>query len=184
MNNLGIIASQISGHLWAPSGAYDAIASTTLSTATASITFSGIPSTYNHLQLRVVCGSASGTSYLVMKINGDSTAANYSSHYLVGFGSGTPVYGGAGSRIGDLGVVPTSATTFTGSIIDGLDYSSIYKYKTFRMLSGYDSGSAGNLGFTSMAWLNSSTAISSITFTLDNSANFVANSSFALYGIR
>ena len=50
----GIYASQISGHTFVPSGAYDALASVTIpagQTAT-SIVFAGIPSGYKHLQIR------------------------------------------------------------------------------------------------------------------------------------
>ena len=74
----GIWASQISGHLWAPSGAYDAIASTTLSASAASITFSGIPSTYTHLQVRLQTSASAAANYYY-QVNGD-TGSNYYWH--------------------------------------------------------------------------------------------------------
>ena len=49
---LGIMASAISGNLWAPGKDYDSIATTTLGSSTASVTFSSIPSTYRYLQIR------------------------------------------------------------------------------------------------------------------------------------
>jgi hypothetical protein len=47
---LGIMASQISGHL--VTNSYESIQTVTVSTATPSITFSSIPATYKHLQIR------------------------------------------------------------------------------------------------------------------------------------
>jgi hypothetical protein len=41
---LGIMASQISGHLWEPQGAYDALSTVTLSANASSVSFTGIPS--------------------------------------------------------------------------------------------------------------------------------------------
>jgi hypothetical protein len=50
---LGIYASQISGHLFAPSGAYDSIATVTWYWLSGIILLlASIPATYTHLQLR------------------------------------------------------------------------------------------------------------------------------------
>jgi hypothetical protein len=180
---LGIMASQISGHLWAPEGAYDALATVTLSAATASVTFSGIPSGYKHLQIRLIASSASGSSYLQMKVNGDTTAANYASHYLYATGVGVSA-GGGSSRIGDFGLYPTSSTIYAGGIIDLLDYTSVSKNKTIRNLNGYDANGSGQVSLNSQLWMNSSTPITSLSFNFDNSANITANSQFALYGVK
>jgi hypothetical protein len=49
------MASQISGHLYdGPFGAYDSLATVTLSADAASVTFAGIPSGYKHLQIRAI----------------------------------------------------------------------------------------------------------------------------------
>jgi hypothetical protein len=50
---LGIISSQISGHLFAPSGAYDSIATVSGTGSSGTISFTSIPSTYTHLQIRL-----------------------------------------------------------------------------------------------------------------------------------
>ena len=52
-NNVGIYASQISGHLYGgPYGAYDSLATVTVpSGGVASVTFAGIPSGYQHLHI-------------------------------------------------------------------------------------------------------------------------------------
>jgi hypothetical protein len=85
---LGIMASQISGHLWAPEGAYDSLATVTLSASTASIEFAGIPATYKHLQVRVIARSA-GTSLagLYMSINSSVDPVIITHTILVGDGS-------------------------------------------------------------------------------------------------
>jgi hypothetical protein len=96
---LGIMASQISGHLWAPEGAYDSLATVTLSANTSSITFAGIPAGYKHLQLRATWANSTGADTW-MRINGD-TGSNYAAHYLNGNGSAAA--GGAITGAGALG---------------------------------------------------------------------------------
>ena len=84
---LGIMASAMSGNLFAPSGAYDSIATTTLSSSASSITFSSIPATYTHLQIRGIVGDVTGgQASILAQLNGD-TATNYSTHFLTGNGS-------------------------------------------------------------------------------------------------
>ena len=189
----GIFASQISGHLFAPSGAYDSIATTTLSSSSASITFSSIPSTYTHLQIRGIAQS-NRTTYpdsLMMQFNGD-TGTNYSNHYLFGNGSTTTSVGYVSqNQINTSSTVPSNSYTtsmFNGSVIDILDYANTSKYKTARLLTGADTnGTAGGgyyttIGLYSGAWLNTN-VITSITL-LMGSSSFTQYSSFALYGIR
>jgi hypothetical protein len=83
---LGIMASQISGHLFAPSGAYDSIATTTLSSPAASITFSSIPATYTHLQIRGIARSTAAAGNVSIAYNSD-TGSNYAGHDLYGDGA-------------------------------------------------------------------------------------------------
>ena len=176
----GIWASQISGHLWAPSGAYDAIASTTLSAATASITFSGIPSTYTHLQLRGIAKNTTGATNPIITFNGDS-ATNYVWHQL--YGDGASAGATASPTNAGIGFTYSSASQFSGFVMDILDYASITKNKTVRTLGGADNNGSGYAVLTSGSWLNSSSAINSITFAT-GSTTFTQYSSFALYGIK
>jgi hypothetical protein len=83
---LGIYASQISGHLFAPSGAYDSIATATFTGSALSVTFSSIPSTYTHLQIRGLARTPSGNDQIDLRFNGDS-GNNYSMHGLSGDGA-------------------------------------------------------------------------------------------------
>ena len=191
---LGIIASQISGHLFAPSGAYDSIATTTVGAGgTASVTFSSIPSTYTHLQLRIFAQS-NRTTYAIdngyIQYNSD-TAANYSWHWLTGDGASA----GAGSatsqsqiQIGDRAIgTSVSPGTWGSIVIDILDYANTSKYKTNRTLSGCDtngvvSGAAGIVNLASGLW-QSTSAINTIKFAAFN-GNLNQYTSVALYGIK
>ena len=73
-----------------PKGDFESIATTTVgSGGTGTITFSDIPQTYKHLQIRAF-GQSNRASVSFdgakMKINGDATS-NYSNHGLTGTGS-------------------------------------------------------------------------------------------------
>ena len=87
---LGIYASQISGHLWAPSGAYDSIATATGTGSSGIINFTSIPSTYTHLQLRV-SALPSSVDQMVCRVGNGSidTGSNYARHTLNGNGTNT-----------------------------------------------------------------------------------------------
>jgi hypothetical protein len=184
---LGIMASQISGHLWSPEGAYDALATVTLSAATASVSFVGIPSGYKHLQIRGIGRDtqASGAHSLRLQFN-DDTGSNYTYHAITGDGSSAS----AGALTAQPTQYPgfligTSGTTgvFSASIIDILDYANTSKNKVTRTLSGVDNNGSGNIGLFSGMWLNT-IAITSVTLLPAASSNFIQNSQFALYGVR
>lgn len=188
---LGIMASAISGNLFAPSGAYDSIATTTVGAGgSSSITFSSIPATYTHLQIRMLAqvNAATGVRDAFIRANGD-TASNYSRHWLYDFdGSGTPNSLGTASAAyygyGYMCGTTTGTNVFTASVIDILDYTNTNKYKTFKTLSGNEKDTGGNavIIFGSGGWYSTS-AINSITIA-PTSGNISQYSSFALYGIK
>jgi hypothetical protein len=188
-NNVGIYASQISGHLYGgPYGAYDSLATVTLSSSASSITFAGIPSGYKHLQIRGIARSTRSDqngSFANVIFNNDTTA-NYSWHFLNGNGSSASALGRSSQNAIEVDRWATSlvtANTYGSIIIDILDYANVTKNKTLRYLGGYDGNGNGEIYLGSGAWLNSSTGISSITLT-EGSGNFTANTQFALYGIK
>ena len=173
---LGIYASQISGHLWAPAGAYDSIATTTVGAGGSStVTFSSIPSTYTHLQLRCITNSGGDR----LQFNGD-TAANYTRHYLLGNGTAASSGASTGATYSSVIDYTNTASTFAGSIVDILDYNNTNKFKTIRSLTGFDTNSQGEIFLFSGLW-RSTAAISTITITGGTAAQY---SSFALYGIK
>jgi hypothetical protein len=179
---LGIYASQISGHLL-PFGAYDSIATTTVGAGgTSTITFSSIPSTYTHLQIRAIArDSATGSAKVTF--NSD-TASNYSAHAL--YGEGTTA--AAASLLTTYipiqrsGFIAIATNTFSGIVMDILDYANTNKYKTTRSLAGWDANGTGYINFESGSWRNTA-AITSITITSNGTA-YQQYSSFALYGIK
>jgi hypothetical protein len=183
---LGIYASQISGHLFAPSGAYDSIATTTVGAGGAStITFSSIPSTYTHLQIRYTARQdASAIGQVFFRVNSD-TGGNYSSHLLYGDGGGVAAGSYTSdnySRTGLLGGTSLASNIFGVATIDILDYANTNKFKTTRTLSGIDANGSGYVWYTSSNW-RSTSAVTSLSFFAEH-GNFIQNTQFALYGIK
>ena len=187
-NNVGIYASQISGHLWAPNGSMDALATVTVpSGGAASVEFAGIPQGYKHLKICAITRSTTGgtgSGGTKIQFNGDTNFANYTYHRLIGDGSSPNAYGQAG---GDYPfILPLDGNTagaYAAGIIDILDYSSITKNKTMKVLDGADYNGSGVVGFKSQLWMNSSSAILSIVLT-PSTGNFKQYSQFALYGVK
>ena len=177
----GVVASQISGHLASPSS-YESIATVTVgSGGQSTVSFSSIPSTYKHLQIRYI-GRTSSNQNTIMRFNGD-TGTNYSLHFLYGQGSSTGAAAETPQTYIYTDVLTGSTTGYTAAVIDILDYTSVNKNKTVRSLSGQDlNGTASYVFYSSGVWRNSSTAITSITFY--GGANYDQYSSFALYGIK
>jgi hypothetical protein len=182
---LGIWASQISGHLWAPAGAYDALATVTVPSGGAStITFSGIPSGYKHLQIRMMALTTVSGGSPQIRFNSDS-GSNYSNHILYGTGSSA----GTGVNVSNTGMYIGGSNTGTNTtypfvaVTDVLDYGSTSKNKTIRTLSGLDSNGSGEISLFSGAWYNSSSAITSIDI-YATGKTFSQYSTFALYGVK
>jgi hypothetical protein len=65
---------------------YEPIATTTLGTASTTITFSSIPATYTDLRL-IMVGTSAGSADLFYRFNGVTTGSLYSSTYLLGNGA-------------------------------------------------------------------------------------------------
>jgi hypothetical protein len=184
MNILGIIARSISGNL--DSGDFESIATATGTGSSGVITFSSIPSTFNHLQIRGIARTTEAvTSNLqYMQINGD-TAVNYSSHHLIGDGSAASAvaYTAVGWMYGsEISANSALANTYNNFVIDILDYANTNKYKTLRTLGGMDLNGSGSIRLTSGSWRNTA-AVTSFTI-LTAAGNFTTASQFALYGIR
>lgn len=167
---------------------FQSIATVTVGSGVASsITFSAIPSTYKHLQIRGIGRFDVSTRNLYYDFNGDTTAANYRIHALYADGATT------GSGEAQLAIIGSdamassvdAASIFGVVIIDILDYANTNKYKTSRALGGFDLNGSGTIRFTSSLWMNTN-AITSITLNPQSgiNADFVQYSHFALYGIK
>jgi len=167
-----------------------ALATVSLTTASSSIVFSGIPQNYTHLQVRGLLRSdksADTNADLYLWLNGDLSGNNYTRKYLRGNGSAASSlgYGNGNNPVaGEATGASSAAGTFGSTVIDILDYTSSSKNTVVRTFHGQEqNSSAGNVWLTSSVWLNTA-AVTSLTFTLQASTNFVAYSSFALYGIK
>jgi hypothetical protein len=170
---------------WEPQGAYDSLATVTVPAGgLANVTFAGIPNTYKHLQLRVSALTETSGKVMAARFNSDSSGS-YTWHFLNGQGTATNAGNATGNTYArffgqDVG---TNTNHPSVAIIDLLDYSNLSKNKIMRALSGSDNNGNGETGLQSSLWINTS-AISSVTFVLNDGSDYAQNSIFSLYGVR
>ena len=151
------------------------------------ISFTSIPATYKHLQIRGITRDTGGSyGYNVnMNLNSDS-GSNYTYHQLEGNGSAASGAGSSSATTQFPFAISSGGTNaagvFSAVVCDILDYTNTNKYKVHRTLSSYDDNGSGYMDFRSGVWL-STVAISTITLSATGS-NFAQYSSFALYGIK
>jgi hypothetical protein len=186
---LNIIAGVFSEPTPPVTNSYESIATVTVGGGgSASISFSSIPSTFKHLQVRAI-GRTDRASLFgdfgKLTFNSDS-GANYSDHQLQG--DGASVVAGAASsanfiRINRFAAATATANAFGALTIDVLDYADTNKYKTLRNLGGIDSNGSGDIFLISGNW-RSTTAVNSLTITVGGGTLFNQYSQFALYGIK
>jgi hypothetical protein len=157
---------------------YVPLATQTLATASASVTFSSIPATYTDLVLIVNYGFNTG-QYISLQMNGDSTVANYSGTWLGGDGTArSGRYTGSSGGLW-LSMVDADASVGTISKFDIMNYSNATTYKTVMARNNRSAvWSAAQVGL----WRNTA-AITSILIKELSGYNFVAGSTFNLYGI-
>jgi len=154
---------------------YTPIATTTLGSASSTVSFTSIPSTYTDLILigAFSCSAATGTAFM---FNGDS-GSNYSYTYIAGGGGG--VGSGRNSNATNTGwTYDTSANGQVNGIAQFNNYSNTTTYKT--LLTRFNTP-ATQTGASVNLW-RSTAAINTILITA-SSANFNTGSTFTLYGI-
>jgi hypothetical protein len=162
---------------------YEAIATTTLGTATNSLFINSIPATYTDLVLIAnPTGFSAGTSSLAFQFNGDS-ASNYSGTGVVGTGSAA-----TSNRYTSLdgaivgGYNNGSGTGMSTLICNIQNYANTTTFKT--IVSRYSA--AGLQADASVAlWRKTPEAINSIkVYIYGNTNTFNVGSTFTLYGIK
>lgn len=179
------------GTPFALAGNYESIASFTVPTGgLTSVTFSNIPQTYAHLQVR---GIARNTSHsgggaeqnLRMQFNGD-TASNYSDHWIAGDGSSASASNElTTSMMLAYGIIPMdteTANSYGTFVTDLVDYANGSKYKTIRSLIGKDTNGGGYIFLSSGNWRSTSAVTSLVLY--PQAGSFAQYSSFALYGVK
>lgn len=164
---------------------FNLISTSLISTTTSSVTFSDIPASYTHLQLRIVARSTAATTLnnITLRLNGD-TGSNYGYQSLKGDGSsGTSGYSSSYQTYGYVANMPgaSASTGWCATIVDILDYKNTNKIKTMKTFGG----NAGYLDVTMFNTLwNSTSAISSIVVAdHSGSASFAAGTRISLYGV-
>ena len=185
-----------SNNIWdGTTGFFESIATITVTSNQSNVKFENIPSTYAHLQIRGLSRSNYPTGNYVstsIRLNSDA-GNNYSAHYLIGNGSSASAYAwtSTNSVFGSFNTTANAlSNNFSSYVIDILDYANTNKYKTVRVLNGFDNNGTGSssfnqgiVGLSSGLWM-STNAVNSITIFTDASYNWVTNTTFALYGIR
>jgi hypothetical protein len=174
---LGILASSFPAV-----GDYESIATTTVGAGgQATVTFSSIPSTYKHLQLRIIARSA-GTSFAGLYMSINSSVDPVIGHYIVGDGSTAVADDNSNKQFGWATGSTELANTFTAEVIDILDYANTNKNKTVRSLAGYELNGSGGVALFS-GLFDTTAAINALNIYL-SVGNIGQYSSFALYGIK
>lgn len=165
--------------------AFESIATATASGGETTFTFSAIPGTYQHLQLRTLARpTAASLSGLNLEINGVTSTSNYTFHRL--YGDGASVVAG-GFASGVLNYIQTDAgggsntnSAMGATIWDILDYASTTKNKTVRTFNGCDVNGSGTVELSSGLFISTNAITSLRVFGI----TFAAGSRLALYGIK
>jgi hypothetical protein len=155
---------------------YEPIATTTVSgTSTSAVTFSSISGTYT--DLRLVAQAQVSDTYCLLRVNGDS-GTNYSNTLLNG--SGTSATTSRSGSDAQWFVNTANGSNTSNFTIDFFNYSNTTTFKTKigRTNISYDS-----VKVDVSLWRNTS-AITSISFIVPASNNWIAGSIFTLYGIK
>lgn len=149
-----------------------------------SVSFTSIPNTYKHLQVRMIAKNSytAGSTWAGIRLNNISTA-QYNWHSLTGNGSTVTSANEATSvmKIGDIGGNDVTSA-HSVAIVDILDYTNTSKFTTIRALSGSHGSAWKLINLTSGVWRD----VSAVTqldillagYTIDSTSRF------SLYGIR
>lgn len=155
------------------------------------ITFSSLPSTYKHLQIRMTTRTdraGAVADFAMLRLNG-SSASSYSTHYLRGDGYTISSASNTGVNyihVGETAGGNASAGVYNASIIDILDFANANKVATVRCSTGVSDPSVTNqwVYLSSGALQVGASAVTSLTIFGYYSSNFTTATRVSLYGIR
>lgn len=159
---------------------YEKIATTTLGSNAASVTFSSISSTYTDLIL-VMSYFSNASEYPMLQFNGD-TATNYSFTEI--YGNGSSAASVRQSNVSGIwvgyGAYSPAGTTNPGTIIVNIqNYSNASTFKSTISRSNSSQGVEATAGI----W-RSTSAITSIVIKHQTATTYATGSMFTLYGIK
>ena len=159
---------------------YVALATQTLGTATSSVTFNSISSSYTDLVLITSAKNNTGAQYrLQLSFNGDRSTSVYSVTKLTGNGSTAVSSRVSNATYGAILIGTIGSTNFDNVITHIMNYSNTTTNKT---VLSRGNETAAEVNAEAGLW-RSTAAITSLTLDLEGGINFVAGSTFSLYGI-
>jgi hypothetical protein len=173
-----------------PTSTYTPIATTTITTATASYNFSSIPQTYSDLVLvaAVRSDTAASTTGLLLQVNGQ-TGNYYDGYYLRTDGSTitaarynkfiNPSYA---APVGTMLAASATASTYSIHTINWMGYSQTNTNKTFIARSNSTYVTNGITELVTNQYF--STLVISSILLFPEAGNFAAGSTLTLYGIK
>jgi hypothetical protein len=165
---------------------YELIEAKTLTTSTASITFSSIPATFTDLKVVTSLRSnyAANGSGASMRFNSSSTGYSYKQIYGFSGGAGS-VSSTSTTEIGyNVNSASSTSNTFTSTEFYIPNYaSSNSKPVSVEGAFEMNSSTGWQLDMFAYLWSNSA-AITTISITENNSSSFISGSTFYLYGIK
>ena len=168
---------------------YTLIASNTLGSSAASVTFSSIPGTYTDLVIRTSTrgDNPQDRDAFLITFNSD-TGSNYSVTYLIGNGA-TASSSRLSSQTEWQFNWPTQGTAYTATTFGSAEiYIPSYTASQNKPIGAVGNGESNVTSTVYMAanaalWRNTA-AITSISIVPYFASNFVSGSSFFLYGIK
>lgn len=160
---------------------YTPISATTLGSASNSVTFTSIPSTYTDLILVTTGKNSNSFDAIDIRVGNGSidSGANYGITAMNGNGSAGQTFADSNATsMTNMGI--TSSATLQTSIFHFMDYSNTTTYKT---VLGRSNVTDFRVAVIAGLW-RSTSAINQIQLRCDNASyNFTAGSTFTLYGI-
>lgn len=158
---------------------YTAIASQTLGSDSATITFSSIPATYTDLVLVMKASTTAGAgANIIFTFNSDTSSVT---GYTRGYGDGTTKGTDSSSSYIGVGIVGYNAATSAQTVIANIpQYANTSINKTVITYSG-DATTGGYVAMYASGW-RSTAAINRIDIT-SGSGNYRSGCIFTLYGI-
>jgi hypothetical protein len=158
---------------------YTPIATQTLGSAVGTVSFNSIGNAYTDLVLITQTKQSNSSTYTVLNFNGDG-GSNYSQTNLAG--NGSSAYSNRNSN--DSRIIANqgnyeSTSDWQINRYNFQNYSNTSTYKT--VLFRTDISSIDTMA--SVGLWRSTSAITSIVFSVANSGTFIAGSTFTLYGI-
>jgi hypothetical protein len=142
----------------------------------ATLSFTSIPSTYKHLQIRLVSILSANESPQIF-FNNDTTSTNYNNHVLRGSGSS------AAANYYNAAYIYELNNSISLGVFDILDYTDTNKNTTVRGLAGYDNNGSGSIYLQSNLWRNTA-AVTRIDLTCSGVKTWNGYTQAALYGIK